>query len=90
MARYPTYTVAWSEEDQSWVATCDWLPSMSWPEDDPREALNGLINELNQDDDAVAAAGMEFNRKRAEPTRIEDTCCGKCTGPCYVDQISGA
>lgn len=24
------------------------------------------------------------------PYRIEDTCCGKCSGACAVDQITGA
>ena len=66
MARYPTYTVAWSEEDGEFVATCDWLPSMSWLARDPDEALCGLLRMLQEDDDAVGAAGMEFNRKRAD------------------------
>ena len=25
-----------------------------------------------------------------DPHRIEDTCCGKCEGECYVDQATGA
>lgn len=26
----------------------------------------------------------------ADAVAFSDTCCGKCTGPCYVDQMTGA
>lgn len=27
---------------------------------------------------------------REDAIAFADTCCGKCTGPCYVDQMTGA
>lgn len=44
--QYPRYTVEWSEEDQEFVATCDWFPSMSWLDRDCVAALKGLTDML--------------------------------------------
>ena len=38
-----TYRVTWSPEDDSYVATVAELPSLSWLDDDQREALNGIV-----------------------------------------------
>ena len=44
--KFPKYTVEWSEEDQGFVATCDWFPSMSWIEPDCVEALSKYADML--------------------------------------------
>lgn len=36
------FTVAWSEEDQEWVGTCDEFPSLSWLHVDRQKALDGI------------------------------------------------
>jgi hypothetical protein len=46
--RYPRYTVEWSEEDQGFVATCDWFPSMSLVDRDCVEALSRFADLLLQ------------------------------------------
>lgn len=55
-------------------------------------------NSAFYDDAAAARAVLDLLYERGiikpapepEPFRIEDTCCGKCTMYCYVDQITGA
>jgi hypothetical protein len=38
------YDVVWSEQDESYVATVKEFPSMSWLEETPDKALNGIRN----------------------------------------------
>ena len=37
-----TYRVTWSEEDQEYVGLCAEFPSVSWLEDTPEKALQGI------------------------------------------------
>lgn len=37
-----TYRVTWSEEDQEYVGLCAELPSLSWLDGTPEEALKGI------------------------------------------------
>ena len=37
-----TYSVAWSPEDQEYVATCVEFPSISWLDGDAAEAIRGV------------------------------------------------
>lgn len=41
-ADHYTYTVRWSVEDQEYVATVAELPSLSWLDDDPSNAIAGI------------------------------------------------
>lgn len=43
-----TFTVAWSPEDKEYVATCDLYPSLSWLDPDPTEALDRLIDIIDE------------------------------------------
>lgn len=43
-AKQYTYRVRWSKEDHEYLATVAEFPSLSWLDDDQFEALNGLIN----------------------------------------------
>lgn len=40
--KYPAYSLAFSVDDDGWIATSDQHPYCSWIEDDPIEALIGL------------------------------------------------
>lgn len=37
------FNVAWSEEDQAWVGTCDEYPSLSWLDPDGSKAMDGIV-----------------------------------------------
>ena len=54
-----TYRVTWSPEDDSYVATVAELPSLSWLDDDQREALNGIVKLVNDVVDDLETAGLE-------------------------------
>jgi hypothetical protein len=41
-----TYRVVWSSESNDWIATCDQFPSLSWLDDSPSSALDGLLTLL--------------------------------------------
>jgi len=43
-----TYRVYYSEEDESFVATCAEFPSISWLEDSPSQALVGLLAAVDE------------------------------------------
>ena len=40
------FHVRWSPENDEWVATCDQFPSLSWLEESPSAALDGLLTLL--------------------------------------------
>lgn len=44
----PTFTIFWSPEDKGYVATCDLYPSLSWIDPDPTEALDRLIDIIDE------------------------------------------
>jgi hypothetical protein len=37
-----TYRVAWSDEDDAWIATVDEMPSLSWADPDLTAAAVGI------------------------------------------------
>lgn len=37
------FHVAWSDEDQQWVGTCDEYPSLSWLDRDSSGAMDGIV-----------------------------------------------
>lgn len=41
------FHIFWSAEDTEWVATCAQYPSLSHLSDDPRVALQGLLDLLD-------------------------------------------
>lgn len=45
----PTYVVAWSAEDSQYVAIVVGQPYLSWLDDDPAKALQGLLRVLNDE-----------------------------------------
>ncbi len=45
----PTYTVAWSAEDDEYVATASGYPSLSYLHPDPVGALRGLRRVMLED-----------------------------------------
>lgn len=63
VVRFPKYTVEWSEEDQEFVATCDWFPSLSWLDRDCVRALEGLTNLLIESvgEEELAARRAQLN-----------------------------
>lgn len=63
---YPKYQVEWSQEDQGFVATCDWYPSMSWIERDCVLALSKLADLLLDTfgDEGLYDRCREINRQR--------------------------
>ena len=65
--RFPKYTVEWSEEDQGFVATCDWFPSMSWIEPDCVMALSKfadmLLEEFGEEGFALQRDYMNAERR---------------------------
>lgn len=63
---YPKYTVEWSVEDQEFVATCDWYPSLSWLERDCVLALSKLADLLLEmfGEEGLAARRDAINRER--------------------------
>lgn len=42
-AKFYTYRVFWSEEDQEFVALCSEFPGMSWLDEDHHKALSGIL-----------------------------------------------
>lgn len=52
-----TYRLAWSPEDDEYVASCLELPSLSWLDRDPGRALTGLREVVNSEVADMAAAG---------------------------------
>lgn len=65
-AVYPEYHVRWSEEDQEFVATCDWFLGVSWLDRDCVQALDGLADLLLEEfgEEGLAARKREINRQR--------------------------
>ncbi|WP_462418461.1 type II toxin-antitoxin system HicB family antitoxin [Kytococcus sp. Marseille-QA3725] len=53
------YTVAWSEEDQEFVATCWEMPSLSWLAETQEEALAGLRQVVAETVEDMVAEGEE-------------------------------
>jgi hypothetical protein len=62
--------------------------------------VSELLAALKDRDEALATVRAALKAARAENERLRgtnrdavafsETCCGKCTGPCYVDQMTGA
>jgi hypothetical protein len=42
-----SYEIFWSNEDNQYVAVCHQFESLSWLDDTPQAALQGLINIIN-------------------------------------------
>ena len=42
-AKFYTYRVFWSEEDQEFVGLCSEFPGMSWLDEDPQQAFSGIM-----------------------------------------------
>ena len=42
-AKFYTYRVFWSEEDQEFVGLCSEFPGMSWLDEDPQQAFTGIM-----------------------------------------------
>ena len=42
-AKFYTYRVFWSEEDQEFVGLCSEFPGMSWLDEDPQQAFAGIM-----------------------------------------------
>ena len=40
---HPAFTVEWSDAEQQYVATASTRPTLSWLDEDPVEALRGLV-----------------------------------------------
>ncbi|WP_299404002.1 type II toxin-antitoxin system HicB family antitoxin [Acaryochloris sp. IP29b_bin.148] len=43
-AKYYTYRVIWSEEDEEFVGLCAEFPSLSWLDDDQQSAFAGIVD----------------------------------------------
>jgi len=56
-----TYKVLWSVEDEQWVATCDQFASLSWIDDSPSAALDGLLVLLLEIDLDIAREKRQTN-----------------------------
>ena len=56
-----TYKVLWSVEDEQWVATCDQFASLSWFDDSPSAALDGLLVLLLEIDLDIAREKRQTN-----------------------------
>lgn len=52
-----TYQIAWSEEDQEYVATVAEFPSLSWLDKDRRRAEDGLIDLVSEVIEDMTSAG---------------------------------
>lgn len=61
-----TYRVTWSPEDDSYVATVAELPSLSWLDDDQREALNGIVKLVHDVVDDLETEGEPVPAPLAE------------------------
>ncbi|MEO8395647.1 MAG: toxin-antitoxin system HicB family antitoxin [Chloroflexota bacterium] len=55
-----TYRVTWSEEDQEHVGLCAEFPSLSWLEETPEKALQGIRNLVKE-----SIADMRKNHEAA-------------------------
>lgn len=44
----PSFRVAWSAEDDEYVATCDQYPLLSWIDRDPVDALDNLVSLIEE------------------------------------------
>ena len=42
-AKFYTYRVFWSEEDQEFVGLCSEFPGMSWLDEDPQQTFTGIM-----------------------------------------------
>ena len=47
-AYYYTYRTTWFEEDQQFAGLCTEFPSLSWLEDSPEKALDGIRKLVNE------------------------------------------
>ena len=64
-ARDYVYRVAWSDEDQEYVATCaEFAPALSWLDPSPTEALAGIMRTVQEVLDDLAANGEEIPKPR--------------------------
>lgn len=59
-AKFYTYRVIWSEEDEEFVGLCAELPSLSWLDEDQQSAFSGIvelvqscINDLASQDEPI-------------------------------------
>lgn len=55
-----TYQVAWSEEDQEYVATVAEFPSLSWLDADRQQAESGLLDLVGEVVQDMVSAGEEI------------------------------
>lgn len=56
-AQHYSYRVTWSPDDNEYVATVLEFPSLSWLEEDPREALSELVALVGRVLDDIKATG---------------------------------
>jgi predicted HicB family RNase H-like nuclease len=66
------YRVLWSPEDEEYVALCAEFPSMSWLEDSPAAALDGMMNLVRD-----TIADMEANGEQIPQPLSERAYSGK-------------
>ena len=75
-ARDYVYRVAWSDEDQEYVATCaEFSPTLSWLDPSPTEALSGIMRTVQEVLDDLADNGEEIPQPhpRKIATRVKDS-----------------
>jgi hypothetical protein len=54
---HQVYRIKWSEEDGEWVGTCDKFPGLSWLDDTPRQAFDGIVKLVKDVEDDIRNSG---------------------------------
>ena len=65
-----SFRVFWHEPDQSYIATCDQFPSLSWCEEKPDKAIRGMVALVAEViEDMLTTGEIELAKKALAETK---------------------